>query len=159
MKKLLIVTLLVVLAFVLEAEYAARFNKPATEIKERVDRQYAAFIRAAKVGDVLNLSKIGGEEWDYICMANSYRTGESWARRYVQIKDLSAYKKADLWFDDAQSGLVFINKKTKILISLSLEKDLSSRNSKSICMSATNVKISLNQSNAHEYLKIIGDEN
>lgn len=155
MKKLSIFLLLAVLAFIADAVYFARFNKPAAEIKERVDKEYASFIKSADVSDTLDLANIGGEKWDYICKTNYYQLGESWAARYLRIEDLKDYRKADIWFDDAQDGLVFVNAEKKILVSLFLETMLESGDKASVCGDAQGKKITVNKSNNYIFLTYV----
>lgn len=155
MRKLSIFILLATLAFIADTAYSTRFNKPAAEIKERVDKEYASFIKSADVSDTLELSNIGGEKWDYICKTNYYQLGETWAGRYLGIEDLNDYRKADIWFDDAQDGLVFVNVEKKILVSLSLERMLKSGDKAPVCGDAQGKKITVTKSSNYIFLTYV----
>lgn len=88
-------------------------------LKASIAAQLQEYINSSNTAP-LALHQIGGIEWNLICVSGYYESGLETAERLLRPEriDFSKFSITDEYFSDAETGLVFINKKEKILITV-----------------------------------------
>ena len=89
------------------------------KLKASIAVQLQEYINSSNTAP-LALHQIGGIDWNLICVSGYYESGLKTAKRLLRSEhiDFSEFSIADEYFLDAETGLVFINEKEKILITV-----------------------------------------
>lgn len=91
----------------------------AERLKTAIAAQLQEYINSDSTAP-LALHQIGGVEWDLICVSGYYESGLETVKRILRPEhvDFSKFSVADEYFLDAETGLVFISEKKKILLTV-----------------------------------------